>query len=163
MWQNNATWLDHTVQCGRTRLVYTVHQTLPFFCGSGSGLWDYPNTSRSFSPYPAPPRTAMLMWMWVSSSTTLSGSLASSSSPPTSLTTSTRPSSDDWGSCCPLMHHLGTSEPGFGRFVKLLFCWLESVIVQYNLLPMESAWKTVGLHASRVSLKVFMHQASKGT
>ena len=29
MWQNTATWLDRTVQCGGTRLVYAVHQTLP--------------------------------------------------------------------------------------------------------------------------------------
>ena len=41
MWQNTAIWLDHTVQCSRTRL---VHQTLPCFCGSGSGLWDYIST-----------------------------------------------------------------------------------------------------------------------
>ena len=29
MWQNTATRLDRTVQCGGTRLVYAVHQTLP--------------------------------------------------------------------------------------------------------------------------------------
>ena len=29
MWQNTATW-SRTVQCGRTRLIYAVHQTLPF-------------------------------------------------------------------------------------------------------------------------------------
>ena len=38
MWQNTAMWLDHTVQCSRTQLVYTVYQTLPFFRESGSCL-----------------------------------------------------------------------------------------------------------------------------
>ena len=33
MWQISAMW----VQCGGTWLVYAVHQTLPFFCRSGSG------------------------------------------------------------------------------------------------------------------------------
>ena len=41
-------WLHHPANCmisSGTQLVYAVHQTLPFFCGSRSGLWDYTKIS----------------------------------------------------------------------------------------------------------------------